>query len=144
MLTTKQVDKRIARREYVRNKIYRLLCDLAGQEVPWIPQAVGEIADIAERVICDVLELMSNEEFLPVENEQLPKAGSCLGKCTRVRLADGSKRAIEDIETGTVVRTVSAELEPSTVRVTCSHCSWPIDQCLCSDFDVDADMGAHG
>lgn len=58
-------EEEIERLDYVHSKIAQLLCDLAGQDVPWDINVIGEISDLAEKYICSELQIMPPEKFSP-------------------------------------------------------------------------------
>lgn len=55
----------IERLDFLHNAIHRLLCELAGREIPWDMEVIGEISDVAEEHICNKLGLMSQMSFAP-------------------------------------------------------------------------------
>ena len=42
-----------------------MLCELAGTDIPWDIEAIGEISDIAEAHVCGKLGLMDAMVFAP-------------------------------------------------------------------------------
>jgi hypothetical protein len=57
------------RLDFVHNTIHQMLCDLAGREIEWDMEPIGEISDIAEELICNQLKLMTEQEFAPFLEE---------------------------------------------------------------------------
>jgi len=53
------------RLDFVHNTIHQMICDLAGQEVEWDTETVGEISDRVEELVCNRLHIMSDLEFAP-------------------------------------------------------------------------------
>ncbi len=53
------------RLDYVHNSIHQLICDLAGQDVDWDVEVIGEISDLVEEHVCTKLGLMKDYEFAP-------------------------------------------------------------------------------
>lgn len=49
----------------VDNLCHQLLCQLAGKDLEWDIEHIGDLADVAEEVICDRLKLCSRMDFRP-------------------------------------------------------------------------------
>ncbi|GAH68344.1 unnamed protein product [marine sediment metagenome] len=49
----------------VDNACHDLLCKLAGKNVDWDMEHIGEIAEVVEDIICNKLGLMTEMEFRP-------------------------------------------------------------------------------
>lgn len=62
---TELTQREMERLDYVHNAIHALICDLAGQEVEWDAEIIGEISDTVEDFVCDRLHIMSDHEFAP-------------------------------------------------------------------------------
>ena len=60
-LTRRQME----RLDFLHNAIHLMLCDVAGRELEWDMEVIGEISDIAEEHICGKLKLMKPIEFAP-------------------------------------------------------------------------------
>ena len=58
-------DARIRRLDFVHNRIHAMLCELAGTDIPWDIEAIGEISDFAEAHVCGKLGLMDAMAFAP-------------------------------------------------------------------------------
>ena len=58
-------DDQIQRLDFVHNSIHDMLCAVAGQELPWDMEFIGQIEDIAQDYICGKLKLMTEMEFSP-------------------------------------------------------------------------------
>lgn len=70
-------DAQVERQDTVHNACHKLICDLAGQDVEWDMEHIGDLADLVEEIVCDRLQLMSKVEFHPyLEDEHFcPKCG---------------------------------------------------------------------
>lgn len=53
------------RLDFVHNTIHQMICCLAGQEVEWDMEAIGEISDLVEELVCDRLRIMTDHGFAP-------------------------------------------------------------------------------
>ena len=53
------------RLDFVHNTIHQMICQLAGQEVEWDVEVIGEISDLVEELVCRRLKLMSDRQFAP-------------------------------------------------------------------------------
>ena len=55
----------VERQDIVHNACHQLICDLAGHDVEWDMEHIGDLADQVEEIVCDRLQLMSKMEFNP-------------------------------------------------------------------------------
>ena len=62
---TELTQREMERLDYVHNAIHLLICDLAGQEVEWDAEIIGEISDTIEEHLCNTLRIMKDHEFAP-------------------------------------------------------------------------------
>ncbi len=62
----------------VDNACHKLLCDLAGEEIEWNIEYIGEVADICQEIICDELKLMTEMEFKPFVQDEETKHVYCI------------------------------------------------------------------
>jgi hypothetical protein len=62
---TELTQRETERLDYVHNAIHTLICDLAGQEVEWDAEVIGDISDVVEEFVCDRLHIMPDHEFAP-------------------------------------------------------------------------------
>lgn len=53
------------RLDFVHNTIHQMICCLAGQEVEWDMEVIGEISDQVEELVCGRLKLMPDHQFAP-------------------------------------------------------------------------------
>jgi len=58
-------DKQNERNDLVDNACHQLLCTVAGREIDWDMEHIGEVADTAEEIVCDKLGIMSRMECRP-------------------------------------------------------------------------------
>jgi hypothetical protein len=64
-LQSELTNAQIEQQDKVQNACYQFICDLAGQELEWDMEWVGDLADTVKDIICDRLDLMSEMEFYP-------------------------------------------------------------------------------
>ncbi len=55
----------VNRQDAVHNACHNLISELAGEEVKWDIENIGDLADEVEDIVCNRLGLMSHEEFCP-------------------------------------------------------------------------------
>ena len=60
------VELNVNRQDAVHNACHNLIRELAGEEVKWDLENIGNLADEVEDIVCDRLGLMSHEEFNPI------------------------------------------------------------------------------
>lgn len=90
-LTQEQID----RLDFVHNRIHQMMCDLAGQEIDWNMEWIGEISDLAEHFICKELGLMTDMEFAPyIVHELEPTEGGITPEMVRGYLGGGWSKCL--------------------------------------------------
>src|SRR5512135_1028558 len=57
--------KETDRQDCVDNSIQNLICEMAGRDVEWNMENIGEVRDVLQGIIVDKLKLMTEQEFYP-------------------------------------------------------------------------------
>jgi len=118
---TELTNKEMERLDFVDNTIHQMICELAGREIEWDTEAIGDISDIVEELVCDKLKIMPDYEFAPYIEESAPDsrdgdfaaAAESVNKSVRVLiLLDGG--LVQDVMTdkpGIEVAVLDADIE---------------------------------
>jgi hypothetical protein len=70
---TELTNREEERLDFVHNTIHQMICDLAGREIEWDTETIGNVSDLVEELVCDRLQIMPDYEFAPYIEVPAPK-----------------------------------------------------------------------